>query len=712
MSRTSRWLILRVAASLLFVVAFLNLGQSAGPQGILAPAPGPAAALAASGCSLGNGIQHVIYIQFDNLHLSRDNPNVPSDLEQMPHLLNFIEGNGVMINHEHTPLIAHTANDIITSLTGLYPDEQGLAVANSFRYYNPDGSTRSNSAFVYWTDRLNGTADQSYVLLGHDGKNAPAPWVPYTRAGCNVGAAGMADMELENTGTDITTVFGSGSPEATEAHNNGALAAADFEGLAVHCAQDSTVCSSGNGGVSDVLPDESGGYNGYMALFGNKFVQPQISPGGPVADLFGNVITNAGSGTAGYPGFDPTAAQSLAYVAAMQEHGVPVTYAYIADAHDANPGGGAYGPGEAGYEQQLKSYDDAFGAFFQRLANDGITTNNTLFVVTADENDHFVGGPPSPANCDGVTVPCTYSQIGEIDTNLPGLLSSEQGITTPFTVHEDSAPPVYITGRPAATDPTTRDFERATGQLTATDPYTGQPEQLTDFMADPAELSVLHMVTGDPNRTPSFVLFGNPNNFFCMGESWCSPSSPYTTLDDGAAWNHGDVSPDINTTWLGMAGPGVRRIGLDSSTWASETDTRPTMMALLGLHDDYTHEGRVLLEDLNNGALPSTLSAHRETLLRLAQVYEQINSPVGQLGLATLSASTQGLESNNTDDATYTQTESWLQGIASQRNSLAATIGGMLEDAEFNGQALNEQAAKQAIAQVQALLAQADAGAQ
>jgi len=32
-------------------------------------------------------IKHVIYVQFDNTHFVRDNPNVPSDLEQMPLLL-------------------------------------------------------------------------------------------------------------------------------------------------------------------------------------------------------------------------------------------------------------------------------------------------------------------------------------------------------------------------------------------------------------------------------------------------------------------------------------------------------------------------------------------------------------------------------------------------------------------------------------------------
>ncbi len=64
-----------------------------------------------SGCQLGNGVQHVISIVFDNVHFFRDNPNVPSDLEQMPHLLNFLESNGTVYSNSHTPLIAHTADD-------------------------------------------------------------------------------------------------------------------------------------------------------------------------------------------------------------------------------------------------------------------------------------------------------------------------------------------------------------------------------------------------------------------------------------------------------------------------------------------------------------------------------------------------------------------------------------------------------------------------
>jgi hypothetical protein len=46
--------------------------------------PGAARAagdLSLSTCHLAGPYKHVIYIQYDNTHLSRDNPSVPSDLE-------------------------------------------------------------------------------------------------------------------------------------------------------------------------------------------------------------------------------------------------------------------------------------------------------------------------------------------------------------------------------------------------------------------------------------------------------------------------------------------------------------------------------------------------------------------------------------------------------------------------------------------------------
>ena len=87
----------------------------------------PGNAAAAQSCNLGNGIKHVVYIQFDNVHFRRDNPNVPSDLEQIPNLLNFLEGNGTVLTNHWTPLISHTSVDITTSLTGVYGDKFGFS---------------------------------------------------------------------------------------------------------------------------------------------------------------------------------------------------------------------------------------------------------------------------------------------------------------------------------------------------------------------------------------------------------------------------------------------------------------------------------------------------------------------------------------------------------------------------------------------------------
>ncbi|HLI09877.1 MAG TPA: hypothetical protein VKV40_25170 [Ktedonobacteraceae bacterium] len=667
---------------------------------------------AASSCQLNSAsgaIQHVIFIQFDNTHFTRDNPNVPSDLEQMPDLLNFIENNGVLISNEHTPLIAHTADDVITSVTGVYGDQHGVPIANTYGYFNPDGTSSMANSFTYWTDPLNDTksaspSDTTYNLLTAGGQNAPAPWVPFTRAGCNFGSVLSGNTALENTGTDITTVFGANSPEEQEAKSNQAKAQADFVGIAIHCAAGNALCSSANNGKPDLLPDEPGGYNGYMALFGNKYVAPQISPNGPMTDLDGNVIQDS-KGNQGFPGFDSMSASvSLSYVAAMQEHGVPITYAYISDAHDNHTAGTAYGPGEAGYVAQLKAYDDAFGKFFTRLANDGINKSNTLFVFTADEGDHFVGGAPSPTNCDGVTTPCTYSQIGEIDVNLTGLLATQQNVTTAFNVHADSAPNFYLTGNPSPSSSTVRSFEHAVAALTATNPITNATDTLTNYMADPVEMKLLHMITGDPARTPTFTVFGNPDYYQATGAANCS--SPCVAEGPTYAWNHGDVSPDINTTWLGMVGPGVNAQGVDSTTWSDHTDIRPTILELVGLKDDYTHEGRVLFEDLSPSALPASVTNSQQILTQLAQVFKEINAPVGQLGLQSLQISTKAIESNDPGDSTYLNLESQLTSITTQRDSLASQMLSVLEGAEFNNQPVDATQAQQLINQGNTLLQQ------
>jgi hypothetical protein len=718
------------------VAAGLAAAGTTGPAKSQAPA-----AAAADGCQLSsaNGnIKHVIYVIFDNVHFLRDNPNVPSDLEQMPHLLNFIRDNGTFNTNDHTVLISHTANGILTNLTGTYSDRHGQAVSNSYRYFRADGSTASSSSFKYWTDLVDDvntppTDPLPNMVSGDSGtpKNAPAPWVPYTRAGCDWGATALANVVLENTGTgpagDMTKVFSPGSPEWLEAQASNAapagtaarnLAQTDFVGIAVHCAKTpGSICTGNTNATSDLLPDEPGGYDGFKGLFGAKYVNPAITGGAAaVRKLNGQPVTDQ-FGQPGFPGFDGLfATTTLGYVAQMQEAGIPVTFGYISDTHDQHGVAGEIhatrGPGEADYVQQLKDYDTAFAAFFQRLAADGIDKSNTLFVFTVEEGDHFAGSQPTPAGCDGVNVPCTYPLVGEVNGNLAGLLATQEGITTPFTVHSDMAPTIYLTGNPSRTAPTTRAFGRALGRLAAVNPYTGKSENLSVALADPVGMKALHMITADPQRTPTLTMFAAPDWFLFAAAANCTtpcvtvPTTPPTST---FAWNHGGIQPEIATTWLGMVGPGVRHLG-DDATWVDHTDVRPTMLSLLGLEDTYVHDGRVLIDQLDASAVPQTLRAHRETLRRLGEVYKQLNAPFGAFSSSLLVASTKGVKSGSaTDDSAYTSMESSISTLTDARDALARQIRAALDDAAFSNEALNEQQAKGYIADAQTLIGRAAA---
>jgi hypothetical protein len=674
-------------------------------QAVPRPATPQNAPSSAGGCTLNSArgeIKHVIYIQFDNVHFTRDNPNVPSDLEQMPHLLNFFVNNGTLSTNHHTPLIAHTADDIITSLTGVYGERHGQPVANSYNYFNPNASdglgSTFTSSFTYWTDLVNPVADPTFSLLTADGKNAPAPWVPFTRAGCNVGAVSIANMEMENTNSDIKTVFANDPTELALALAD-KNAAADFEGIAIHCSAGNALCSNQNHGEPDVLPQEPNGYSGFNALYGHKFVAPVISPNGPFLDLNGKPLN-------GFPGFGGISAyQTLAYTAAMQENGVPVTYSYISDAHESHSAPfRAFGPGEAGYVAQLAAYDDAFNKFFTRLENDGITPDNTFFILTADENDHFAGGSPTNPGCDGVTVPCTYTPgtvgpntIGELLSNIQSLLGKEDPAlnftNTPFDIHFDMAPVFYISGQPARDSAIARQFERDTSKLTFVNPRTGNTDTLTRFLADPVELKLLHMITGDPLRTPTYVMFADPDYFF-------QTFGPDVVVNPGFAWNHGGVSPDINVTYLALVGPGVKNKGVDDDVWSDHTDIRPTLLALVGLKDDYQSQGRVLAEDLHHWALPDGVENSREEFVELARAYKRINAPVGELGLASLKISTKALAG---DDATYTNLENQLSFITSLRNHLADEMLERLTDAEFHGKRISKEEGRELVRESQAL---------
>ena len=781
----------------------------------------PAAADNKGSCELGSAhskIQHVIYIQFDNVHLTRDNPNVPSDLEQMPHLYNFLKGNGTLLNKHYTVLISHTAGGITSSLTGLYPDRMGITESNSYDYYDPStGIPTYTSAFKYWTAPVAAPVDNRPNMITTGGRNTPAPWVTYTRAGCDVGNVSVANTVLENatagafkagptdlyyatkagdtkidpyssagfhvgdtividqppnqeTATiasfsgyymnlaapltyphaagvelwepaadpvnhtgDLTTIFGANSPEWQEGLNSQeapygsaamGLAATDFVGIAVHCAKSkSSICAKSPNARTDQLPDEPGGYHGFQALFGAKYVNPAITGGLPaVNDVYGAKAIADSFGQPGFPGFDSmSAAVTLGYIAQMQEAGIPVTYAYISDLHDNHAGGGAYGPGEQGYVNALKDYDNAFAKFFTRLSSDGINPSNTLFIVTADENDHFAG--QQAQNCDGVTTPCQYNTVatkpyhgqydvtnagqavttwtgpttwppttengplvGEVGYNMFWLLGSTIN-STGYDISFDSAPSFYIDQQPQAVDgsghvvanPTLRAFEHAAANLYAFDPYVDAAEltPVARYLVDGPTLKALHMVNADPQRTMSFTMFSQPDYYF-QTYSPCSGKSQ-GCLNDSYAWIHGDYSNDIGQTWLGIAGPGVKNDGIDSSTWTDHTDIVPTVNALLDLKPDYQPDGRVITQIL----APSVAKDDNgESFTDLGDLYKQLNAPYGDFAHSLIVASTNAIKA---DDATYLSTERRIQELTFHRDELVWRMKNVL-DGPFHGQ--------------------------
>jgi hypothetical protein len=781
-----------VAAASTVAIGSLALAGAVAPGMAFAARSGPARPAAAAHddsnvCHLGNGVKHVIQLTFDNVHFFRDNPNIPSDIQMMPSLMHFFQDNGVWMSNNHTPLISHTGDNILTTNTGLYGDRHGMPISNSYRTFNPNGTTDPAGSFAYWTDPVFDTA--TTPTTGHDtnpsmvyaaqppatAKNppapttvTPAPWVPFTRAGCDVGDVATANQELENAAVDFPKVFGANSPEVAQLNADGDrfkdAEVADYVGLGVHCAQGagSQFCSSAQAvkfgqtdpsatAVTDLLPDEPGGYNGFLGLFGHRYIAPQLGAGtadvthngyevtnaaGNLVDLNGNQINGAFlTNHPGFSGFSAiNASQTLAYMSDMLESGVPVVNGYISDIHgnehiaglsDCTSAPAALGPGSACYIAQAQYYNQAFAAFFQRLAADGITPQNSLFVISSDEGDHVAGAnvgraiQPTPANCDGATVSgdtvtpdvlCAYPSgtFGELAGNLPGLLATQRGNTTPFTLEADSAPEFYVTGNPGPTDPAVRTLERDAGALTANNPYTGTNQPITNYLADPTEEAILHMVNADPARTPTFAMFARPDYFLSSGATNCN--SPCVSVNPAFAYNHGDYAAEIDTNYVGFAGPGVKNLGVDgpqpadgpnsagpdsgqvtipgshtTGTWVDETDIRPTIIYLAGLRDDYEHDGRVITQILSdpNNALS------QPGVAQLGACYKQLNSSVGEFGTDTLIASTAALESNSSGDKTYLHVEHTLGVLDVARDTLAIQVKGELEDAAFGNSTIH-----------------------
>jgi hypothetical protein len=322
-------------------------------------------------------------------------------------------------------------------------------------------------------------------------------------------------------------------------------------------------------------------------------------------------------------------------------------------------------PGQPAYVRQLHDYDQAFATFLQRLGRDGLTPANTLFAVSA------AGGPR--------LAPVSTPPSAGIHVDLAGMLAA-QGAAPTFTAQDGAAPAVWINGDPGPMAAPARGLEQAVAQLRVPEPATGSLQPLVRYLADRPEMRLLHMVSADQARTPSFVLFAQPGLF--VG----GPPA-------GLPYDQGYAEAGSSTAWLALAGPGVARRRLDATTWADEADVRPTLLALTGLRDGYSHDGRVLSELLEPEALPPGIRDSEAAYEGLGARLKQLDAPAGSLGVLSLAVATRAAASSSAGDAAYRSYAARMDGFTTRRDTVVGGMRAALEDAAFGGRAVDAKTA-------------------
>ncbi len=159
-------------------------------------------------------------------------------------------------------------------------------------------------------------------------------------------------------------------------------------------------------------------------------------------------------------------------------------------------------------------------------------------------HDHSgVSDSSSVVSAAGSPVP---GQLGEVFVNVDQTLPTEsQYAQQPYFINPDSAPEFYLEngtgadlalGTPAQTAPNVRQFERDIPASTYTDPYRSPATRVVSYAADQAELGALNMVTADPLRTPTLVVFSPPDDFInSIPAANAVQSSAATSLNEPTA---------------------------------------------------------------------------------------------------------------------------------------------------------------------------------
>ena len=556
-------------------------------------------------------------------------------------------------------------------------------------------------------------------------KTTPAPWVPFTRAGCDVGGVGTANIELENASTaatgDITKVFGSGSPEWNEARREPAARRRPTSSASRSTARRArrasapatrtrspTRCRTSPAATAASRRSSATKYVD-PAITGGQRVRQGHRPATPITDPRGNC---------GFPGFDGMFAENtLGYVAQMQENGVPVTYGYISDAHDLHVpmlasdsySSSATGPGELAHKQQLKAYDDAFAAFFDDLRAHGINETNTLFVVTVDEGDHFAGGIGAPAARRRLRhdlrpphvhepggVPDEPDRRGQREHQGPAP-GGRADLRHPLRRRAD-----VLRQRPARPGPIRRcaSSSATSATLTSLDPYVRdgagvvQTVPLTD--SSPTRSRRRRCTWSTPIRTGRRRSRCSATPTSSSRPRTRAPASTSLRRTPGFAWNHGDNQDEIGEHLGRHRRPGrrsQRRRRLDDvdrpheppaddpvARSACRTTTSRTATCSSQALDDRGHAARAR-------------TARRST--QLERAYEQLNAPFGAVRARHAAGLDEGARVHRRDEV---QLDRGLDHVADRPAGRArrADPGRALNAAAFDGTPISDAARRTA----------------
>ena len=192
----------------------------------------------------------------------------------------------------------------------------------------------------------------------------------------------------------------------------------------------------------------------------------------------------------------------------------------------------------------------------------------------------------------------------------------------------DTAPTFYLTGQPGGRATSSCARSSVTSATSSSlDPYVVRRPgtvPLTVNLADPVEEQTLHMINADQNRTPTFTMFAQSGLLLPDCQSVlrrCDLRERRVRVEPRRhpAGDREHVGRD------GRAGRRPERRRLDDLDRSHDTSGR-RCLSLVGLKDDYTDDGHVIVQALDRRALPRALQG--STIAQLEDAYKQVNAPV------------------------------------------------------------------------------------